>query len=76
MRHELVRLDVAALAAHGRDVREIALPRDIVELRATDRPAAIAWRLALRERLQDSFGAGYHIVGVSASDGYVLERKP
>jgi len=76
MRGEIGRLDVDELVRTGRDMIEIALPDDIVELRATDRPAAAEWRLSLREQLQSALAAGYSIVGVSASDGYVLERKP
>ena len=70
------RLDVAVLREQGRDVIEIGLPDDIVRMRANDRPAAAAWRLSLREELLSAFASGYDIVGVSASDGYVLERKP
>lgn len=76
MRGEIGRLDAVALKRDGRDVIEIALPADIVSLRSTDRPAAAAWRLSLREQLQSALEAGYVIVGVSADDGYVLERKP
>ena len=76
MRGQIDRMDAPTLVAAGRDAREIPLPDDIVELRATDRPAAAAWRVSLREELQSAFGAGYAIVGVSASGGYVLERKP
>ncbi len=74
LRGRLPRLDVAALLADGRDVREVDLPEDIVALRETDRAASRRWRVAVRMGLLGAFGAGYRVVGISTTDGYVLER--
>ena len=74
MRGESIRLDVAELTSEGRDVREIALPADIVGLREADPQEAARWRLALRAELTGAIDAGYRIVGLSTDDGYVLER--
>jgi len=74
MRGESVRLDVADVTAEGRDVREIALPADIVGLREADPQEAARWRLALRAELTAAIDTGYRIVGLSTNDGYVLER--
>ena len=68
-------LDLLALEEVGRDVLEIELPDDIVGLRAEDPEAAARWRLDLRAALMNAFDAGYRIVGVSGSGGYILERQ-
>ena len=70
------RMDPAELVASGSDILEIDLPEDIVALRSIDPQAAAQWRLSVREALVSSFAAGFQIVGVSTSGGYVLERKP
>lgn len=70
----LVRLKAAALLSSGRDIVEVDLPEDIVALRAIDAQAAARWRIAVREALVTGLAAGYRIVGVSTSGGYVLER--
>ena len=69
------RLDSTEMILGGRDVIEIELPVDIVGLRASDSAAAAQWRVAVREALVAAFADGYRIVGVSATDSYVLERK-
>lgn len=74
MRGELGDVDVAALAAAGRDLRAIDLPDDIVSVRSADPAAAREWRLRVREQLLDAFGAGYRIIGFANTGGYALER--
>lgn len=69
-------IDPVGCAAAGRDVVEIELPDDIVDLRASDPQAAARWRIDLRSALLQSFADGYRIIGVGPSGGYVLERKP
>jgi predicted GNAT superfamily acetyltransferase len=72
----LGRLDASAMLATGRDIIEIDLPADIVALRAKDPHQAADWRYRVREGLFAAFDSGYEIVGVSSSDGFVLERNP
>jgi len=74
LRGDVARIDVAAEQTAGRDVREIALPEDIVALRSTEPDAAAQWRLTLREELTRALVEGFTIVGVSTAGGYVLER--
>ena len=69
-------LDVPTLTAAGHDVREVVLPDDIVALRQRDPVGAREWRLRLRGDLEASFTAGYRIIGVSTTGGYVMERTP
>jgi len=68
-------LDLAALAASGRDVVAVGLPADIVALRGEDPRAAAQWRLAVREALLSAFAQGFVIIGVSTDGGYALERR-
>ncbi len=70
----LRRLDVDELLGAGRDVAEIELPQDIVDLRASDPDSAAQWRVTVREELLSRFAGGFSIIGVSTSDGFVLER--
>jgi predicted GNAT superfamily acetyltransferase len=74
LRGDLARDDVAVARASGRDLREIALPEDIVALRSTDSAAAAQWRFTVRDELTRALVEGYAIVGVSTDGGYVLER--
>ncbi|MFM7065140.1 MAG: GNAT family N-acetyltransferase, partial [Actinomycetes bacterium] len=68
-------LDLMRLADAGREAIEIALPEDIVAVRAADPVAASEWRLGVREALLAAFADGYRITGVSIAGGYVLERQ-
>lgn len=72
----LPRLDVDGLRDQGRDVRQVALPHDVVALREADRAAARRWRVSLRTEMLAALADGYRVVGMSTTDGYVLERKP
>ncbi len=74
MAGELAPLDLAGLQASGRDVIEVALPEDIVDVRAADPAAAQDWRMRVRGNLQRAFADGYRIIGVADHGGYVLER--
>ncbi len=74
MAGELQELDLEALRAAGRDVREVEVPEDIVAIRVADPAAAQAWRLSVREDLQSAFAEGYRIIGVADHGGYALER--
>lgn len=54
-----------------------AVPRDLDALRRTDRPAALAWRLALRETMQAAIEHGYAAVDFIYNENtcdYVLRR--
>lgn len=73
---ELAEVDVDDLRAAGRDVREIALPDDIVAIRQEDPDAARDWRLRLRRDLQAAFDDGYRITAVATHGGFVMERTP
>jgi len=75
LRGELVRIDLDAARAGGRDVLEVELPDDIVSLRAADPAAAAQWRVTVRASLTRALVDGYAIVGVSTTGGYVLERN-
>jgi predicted GNAT superfamily acetyltransferase len=72
----LERLDTIDLVVSGRDVIEIELPADIVAVRAESTEAAAQWRIAVREALLAAFADGFRIIGLSLTDGYVLEREP
>jgi len=76
MAGDLTELDIAALRHAGRDVREVALPEDIVAIRSDDPAAASRWRLRVREDLQTAFAGGYRIIGLADHGGYALERTP
>jgi predicted GNAT superfamily acetyltransferase len=72
---KLAPVDISQLREEGRDVIEIDLPSDIVELRAIDRAAAGQWRLQVRQAFQSAFADGFVITGVSSNGNYVLERR-
>jgi predicted GNAT superfamily acetyltransferase len=74
LRGELLRMDVAALRASGRDVIQIDLPADIVATRIADPAEAARWRFGIRAALISAFADGYAVTGVSVSGDYVLER--
>jgi predicted GNAT superfamily acetyltransferase len=72
----LTPLDPVDLVVSGRDILEIELPEDIVALRAEDPVAAGQWRIAVREAFEAAFADGFRVIGVSPTDGYLLERRP
>jgi predicted GNAT superfamily acetyltransferase len=72
---ELAPVDIAQLRSAGRDAIEIAVPDDIVQLRATNPAAAQEWREQVRAAFLDSAQHGYVITGVSLNGNYVLERS-
>ncbi|HVU72024.1 MAG TPA: GNAT family N-acetyltransferase [Mycobacteriales bacterium] len=51
----------------------VATPEDIEALRSTDRAAAKAWRLAVREALVSRLAAGWQVRGITAGGDYVVE---
>jgi predicted GNAT superfamily acetyltransferase len=55
--------------------RVIALPDDIVALRASDPAAAQQWRIQVRTEFVEAMEAGYVVIGVSPDGDYVLERR-
>jgi predicted GNAT superfamily acetyltransferase len=71
---ELTEVDLDVLRADGRDVRDIALPDDIVAIRQVDPDAAREWRMRLRHELQSAFADGYRITAVATHGGFVMER--
>lgn len=73
---ELAEIDVEVLRAEGRDLREVAVPDDIVAIRQSDPDSAREWRLRLRGDLQAAFADDYRIIGVATHGGYVMERTP
>jgi chorismate synthase len=57
---------------------QIALPRNLEAIRRAAADGVLAWRLALREKLQEAFARGYAIVDFSSADGsdnYILKRN-
>jgi predicted GNAT superfamily acetyltransferase len=60
----------------GPDARRVtvAVPHDIVEVRAADPDRARAWRVAVRETLGAELGQGGRVVGFASPQGYVVER--
>ena len=50
----------------------IPVPADIERLRATDLPAARAWRRSVRERFTELLGAGGRVVGFDRQAGYIV----
>ncbi|WP_433608399.1 GNAT family N-acetyltransferase [Dactylosporangium sp. CA-139114] len=62
--------DAPACAA----VLSVAVPTDAEGLRAADRQAALAWRVAVRDALMDRLAAGYRITAVTRDGRYLLER--
>lgn len=57
------------------EVRWCRVPRDIVALRREDPEQASRWRTVTRERLVDSFAAGYVAVAASRDGWYRLELQ-
>jgi predicted GNAT superfamily acetyltransferase len=51
-----------------------AVPPDLDALRKADRPAVLAWRLALRDVLNTAFQRGYTAVDFTKTDGRYLYR--
>ena len=52
----------------------VAVPADIVEIRNTNRDLALAWRLAMREVLQQRLMSHWKIIGLTDDDRYVLTK--
>ncbi|WP_426505821.1 GNAT family N-acetyltransferase [Dactylosporangium sp. McL0621] len=55
-------------------VLSVAVPADAEGLRAADREAALAWRVAVRDALMGRLAAGYRIAGVARDGRYLLVR--
>jgi predicted GNAT superfamily acetyltransferase len=72
---KLAPMDIEQLTGEGRDVIEIAVPDDIVNLRTHDPHAAQEWRVKVRTAFLESAKNGYVITGVSRDGNYVLERS-
>lgn len=53
----------------------VSLPADIVSLRRADPALGLAWRLAVREALTSSLGAGLRVTAVTSAGAYVLQRQ-
>lgn len=53
----------------------IAIPDDIVELRARSNDEAMSERLRVRAQFLEAFDNGYKVVGFSPADGYVLTKE-
>lgn len=70
---ELQAIDVIERSARGDVIKEIAVPDDIVALRASDPVAAQEWRARVRAEFHDAFAAGFIVTGVSTAGNYVLE---
>jgi predicted GNAT superfamily acetyltransferase len=54
----------------------VAVPRDILAVRADDPDRARSWRVAVRETLGAEIGHGARVVGFALPLGYILERSP
>jgi predicted GNAT superfamily acetyltransferase len=52
----------------------VAIPRDILAVRADDPDRARSWRVAVRETLGAEIGQGGRVIGFAPPFGYVLER--
>jgi predicted GNAT superfamily acetyltransferase len=52
----------------------VAIPRDILTVRAEDPDRARSWRVAVRETLGAEIGQGARVVGFAPPHGYILER--
>lgn len=52
--------------------RVIAVPDDIVALRATDPAAALEWRLRVRDAMTGALADGLVVLGLDASSAYVM----
>nr|BFE66580.1 hypothetical protein GCM10020063_111060 [Dactylosporangium thailandense] len=55
-------------------VLAVAVPADAEALRAADREAALAWRVAVRDALMGRLAAGYRITAMTSDGRYLLER--
>jgi predicted GNAT superfamily acetyltransferase len=56
-------------------VRLVAVPADIVAVRASDPGLARAWRDAMRDALEPVLAAGGRVVGLTAEGEYVVEAQ-
>jgi predicted GNAT superfamily acetyltransferase len=52
----------------------VAVPADAERLRAQDRAAALAWRVAVRDALMSRLAAGFRIAGMARDGRYLLVR--
>lgn len=57
------------------DAIVVALPDDIVAMRATDPDAALEWRLSVRDQLMSAMASGYGFDGVTVEGSYVLRPR-
>lgn len=57
------------------DDRVVALPDDIVAVRAADPSAARAWRMQVRAAITEALADGFSIIGVDEASSYVLRRQ-
>ena len=62
-------------ALNGATSALVETPEDIVRMRSEAPHLATAWRLALREKLQEVLAAGYRCAGVSRQGEYVFQRE-
>jgi predicted GNAT superfamily acetyltransferase len=53
----------------------IAIPEDIVALRARSSEEAMSERLRVRTQFLEAFANGYKVVGFSNTDGYILTKE-
>jgi len=53
----------------------IAIPEDIVSLRAISSELAMVVRLRVRSEFLEAFKNGYNVVGFSNTDGYILTKE-
>ena len=51
------------------------LPVDIIELRTSNSPLALQWRLAMRNQLQPRLNLGWHISGFTSDGAYILTQS-
>jgi predicted GNAT superfamily acetyltransferase len=58
----------------GSDVFVVALPSDIIEIRAKNPELASRWRMVLRSVLSPALAGGMEITGFTSEGDYVVER--
>lgn len=68
-------LDQPVVAHASARILLCQVPDDIVAIRREHPALAREWRVALREVLGGSLGAGFHISGATRSGWYVLEKQ-
>ena len=60
--------------ANGTDMISIAVPEDIVALRATDPASSLKWRHRTRAQFQAAFANGYRATSITKAGEYQLTR--